>query len=265
MDMMSNLKFAENAGKGNQAVVFVHAGGLSGRMWRYALEQLSEFHCLAPDLPGHGNSAEIRPFSLDKAVQGIADIIRNEVPSQKARIIGISVGAPVCVSLANRYPANTEALMLSGPTPKFNPIAAWVINAVSIPVLSFLGPERRANMVAQMMNLSDEQVEVFQEDLTQITPDLVAEINDLVSSQEDPNTHHVPVELVVGEKELGSTKKRCRQLSRAYGNDDYAVVLDHGHAWPLEAPELFIDVVREWVNGGRHMDGLRFVSNQDAA
>ena len=256
MNILSDLSFVENSSRGSQAIVFVHGGGISGRMWRYAVEQLSEFHCLAPDLPGHGGSIEIRPCSLDEAVEGIANLILKEVPSQKAKIVGISVGAAVCISLANRYPENIEALFLSGPTPKFNPIATWLMNTISRPILSLLGPERRANMVAQMMDLSDKQMGEFQDDLAQITPDLVAEINELVSHQEDPITDDVPVELVMGEKELKSTKKRCLQLSRAYGNDDYAVALNLGHAWPLESPELFVNTVRAWANGGRHMEGF---------
>lgn len=263
--MIADLKFVENSSRGAQAIVFVHGGGISGRMWHYALEELSEFHCLAPDLPGHGASQEIKPFSLDMAVEGVSNLIRNHVPSQEALVVGISVGAAVSVSLANRYPEAVEALFLSGPTPRFNPIAVRMMNAISRPILSLLGSERRANMVAQLMGLSQDQMEDFREDLAQITPDLVAEINDLVSNQEDPRTVGIPAELFVGEKELGSTKKRCRQLSRAYGNDDYVVVLDHGHAWPLEAPELFAKVVREWASGGRYMAGFRSVSNHDAA
>ncbi|MGA9533052.1 MAG: alpha/beta hydrolase [Anaerolineales bacterium] len=265
VDVSSSLRFLENAGKGSEPIVFVHGGGISSRMWRYALEQLSEFHCLAPDLPGHGYSREIRPCPLDLAVEGTLNLIQEKVPSREARIVGTSVGVPVCVSLSNRYPEHVEALFLSGPTPRFNPVASWMMNLISRPILSLVGSEGRSKMVGQMMDLSARQMEEFHEDLAQITPDLVTEINDLLESQEDPSTVNIPAEPFVGEDENGSTKKRCQQLTTAYGNEDHAVVLDHGHAWPLEAPDLFVDAVKAWASGGRPADGFRYVPNFHAA
>lgn len=262
--MGPELKFIENSESGSQPIIFVHGGGISSRMWRYALDHLPEYHCIAPDLPGHGRSKEIRPCSLNMAVEGIASLIQRTTPAQKARLVGISVAVPVCVSLANRYPHHVEALFLSGPTPKFNPVAMQMMNVVSRPVLSLIGPERRAKIVGQMMNLSEKQMESFHDDLSQITPDLVVEINELVSSQVDPNEGTISAELFVGENELGSTKKRCRQLSEAYGNKEFAVVKNLGHAWPLEAPELFVDAIRHWVNGHRPMKGFRYIANTDA-
>jgi len=35
-------------------IVFLHAIGTSGWMWQRQFQQLTDFGCLAPDLPGHG-------------------------------------------------------------------------------------------------------------------------------------------------------------------------------------------------------------------
>ena len=54
------------------AIVFLHGAGISGRMWQPQLERLSEFYCLAHDLPEHAQSASIKPFTLQKATSEIA-------------------------------------------------------------------------------------------------------------------------------------------------------------------------------------------------
>lgn len=38
-------------------IVFLHGGGGAGWMWQPQVEQLSDFHCLVPDLPEQGQAA----------------------------------------------------------------------------------------------------------------------------------------------------------------------------------------------------------------
>ena len=85
---MEPLYFRENASRGEKAIVFVHGGGISGRLWQPTLEALPEYHCLAPDLPGFGKSSHITPFSSENAVEGLAHLIRVNVPSGHARWSG---------------------------------------------------------------------------------------------------------------------------------------------------------------------------------
>jgi hypothetical protein len=54
---------------------FPHGSPLSGRMWIPQLERLEEFHCLAPDLPEHGQSQAVAPFSMDDTVERLTTII----------------------------------------------------------------------------------------------------------------------------------------------------------------------------------------------
>ena len=37
-------------------IVFLHGNGAIGSMWKSRMEQLADFHCLAPDCPGFGQS-----------------------------------------------------------------------------------------------------------------------------------------------------------------------------------------------------------------
>jgi pimeloyl-ACP methyl ester carboxylesterase len=69
---------------GQPAIVFVHGGGLSSRMWQPVIERLPEFTCLAPDLPEHGQNRDKGPFTLDAAARQVADLIRTQAPGGRA-------------------------------------------------------------------------------------------------------------------------------------------------------------------------------------
>ena len=60
MSLMAALYVHEAGDSGAPPIVFLHGGGLSGRMWQPQLATLTDFHCLAPDLPEHGRVALCR-------------------------------------------------------------------------------------------------------------------------------------------------------------------------------------------------------------
>ena len=101
---MDRLHFRENGSKDKDAIVFIHGGGMTGLGWQTALRSIPEYHCLAPDLPGSGQSAHITPLILENAVEGLADLIRGNVPSGRAAVVGLSIGANVAIGLFQKYP-----------------------------------------------------------------------------------------------------------------------------------------------------------------
>ncbi len=56
-----------------------------------------------------------------------------------------------------------------------------------------------------------------------------------------------PVLVVVGEKETMFAKRAARRLSKAIEGAKGVMVPGVGHAWNLEAPDLFTRTVRAWV------------------
>jgi pimeloyl-ACP methyl ester carboxylesterase len=57
------------------AVVLLHGGGVSGWMWNRSASLLRDYHCLIPDLPEHGQSYCIKPFTIEDSAQRIAELI----------------------------------------------------------------------------------------------------------------------------------------------------------------------------------------------
>src|SRR5215472_14927015 len=81
-------------------ICFVHGGGISGWMWGPQIEALQDgYHCLVPDMPEHGLSASVRPFTIADTAHRIAELIREKAHGGHAHVIGLSEGAQVTVKL----------------------------------------------------------------------------------------------------------------------------------------------------------------------
>jgi pimeloyl-ACP methyl ester carboxylesterase len=123
-------------------IVFLHGTRLTGAAWAAQLTALgADFHCLAPDLPGHG-TAEATAFTIDGAVDRIAELIEREASDGRAIVVGLSLGGYVAMALAARRPDLVAGLAISGATAEqvgprgiaFRGLAA-IFRAVPEPIL----------------------------------------------------------------------------------------------------------------------------------
>lgn len=108
------------APEGARVMAHVHGFGLSGRYLLPTAERLSdEFHTYVPDLPGFGRSGKRRDM-LD-----IPDLARATIDFfddrgvEKATLVGNSMGCPVIVECAHRYPDRIDRAVLVSPAGGF--------------------------------------------------------------------------------------------------------------------------------------------------
>jgi pimeloyl-ACP methyl ester carboxylesterase len=105
----------ESGTPGTPAIVFVHGGGPDGRMWSLHLERLARtFHCLAPDLPGFGQSQQLAPLSLAQTADLLAELIATRVPARRAHVVGLSYGGSVVIALLERHPDRVDRAVVDG-------------------------------------------------------------------------------------------------------------------------------------------------------
>lgn len=97
--------YVKETGKTNlETIVFIHADGMAGWIWDEQLKAFEDYHCLVPDLPEHGRSCDVRPFTVECAANMIIDIIRNKTHNGKAHLVGMSLGAQVIVKILSTAP-----------------------------------------------------------------------------------------------------------------------------------------------------------------
>jgi 3-oxoadipate enol-lactonase len=94
-------------------VVFVHAGGVDGRMWHPLLDRLDGMRLHVPDLRGHG-STPLPPGEYADA----DDLLRmlDDLRIKRATVVAASFGGWVALQLATKAPERVSALALLAST-----------------------------------------------------------------------------------------------------------------------------------------------------
>jgi pimeloyl-[acyl-carrier protein] methyl ester esterase len=105
-----------------QPLVMIHGWAMHSGIWQAFAEQLAQ-HCqvICVDLPGHGLSEAIQPFSLEN----ISDSLMQALPVQQFSVLGWSLGATVAIDMAARYPDRVQSLQVLAGNPLFVESVNW--------------------------------------------------------------------------------------------------------------------------------------------
>jgi pimeloyl-ACP methyl ester carboxylesterase len=95
-------------------VLFIHPINLRGACWEDVVTHLpGRRTCLLPDLRGHGASTPAGPFGLDEWVDDCVAVLDHfAVP--RAHVVGASLGGPLAVGLAARFPDRVASIAAFG-------------------------------------------------------------------------------------------------------------------------------------------------------
>lgn len=91
-------------------------------VWRDFAKQLGRYYqVVCVDLPGHGRSESIEPFSLER----ISEALINVLPIEPFNLLGWSLGATVAMDLAERFPERVKSLIVLAGNPQFVKTQDW--------------------------------------------------------------------------------------------------------------------------------------------
>lgn len=109
--------FYREAGPKNAPVVLLlHGFPTSSYMFRNLIPALAdEFHLIAPDYPGYGNSSMPTVDQFDYTFDNLAEVVSkftDKLGLQKYSLYVMDYGAPVGYRLATRYPDRVQAIVV---------------------------------------------------------------------------------------------------------------------------------------------------------
>ncbi len=113
--LSQGLIFWREVGQGAN-IVFLHGTWNEGSQWVPTMESLAhEYHCLAPDLLGFGESEtpDIH-YSIDVQVECLAQLL-TALKLERVYLVGDSLGAWIGASYALKYPERVLGLILVSP------------------------------------------------------------------------------------------------------------------------------------------------------
>jgi pimeloyl-ACP methyl ester carboxylesterase len=246
---MSKLYISETNNKDAPAVIFLHALATSGWMWEQVVKDLSNFNCIIPDLPGHGNSRDIKWISIADTARDIHEIIRQHAVNGKAHIVGLSFGAYIGMEVISRYPESVESAMLSGlnilplPNPGLMNILGWLISP-------FIKSNFFIKYNARSLKIPDRYYDKYKQSFLQLNRHSFRDISKELTSYSAPeNIAAVKCRtlLLAGEQEDPLIIQSMAGLKLMMPDVRTFIVKGVGHAWCAEDPGLFSDTVRKWV------------------
>ncbi len=244
-------------------ICFLHGGGISGWMWSPQVEDLqAEYHCLVPDMPEHGLSAAVKPFSIKDTARRIEVVIRARAHAGRAHVIGVSEGAQVVVQLLASAPDVVDHAIISSalahPLPGVSLLGprslALIFRLFAAP---FQGSDRYVRINMRYGNaLPDQYFPQVREDTRRMTAASFTHM--MLENQRfriPPGLEKVqaPALIIAGQHELPIVRQSARDLAATLPQGQgYLVSFSkraaEEHAWNLRRPELFNAVTRAWLS-----------------
>lgn len=221
-------------------------------MWERQFSDLTDFHCLAPDMPGHGGSRAIRWQSFEQSADLIADLIRRKFPGKRAHLVGLSLGSYVGLQLLARHPEVVGRAILSGlnvqPLPH-----KWLLNAAAYLIAPLIKTGFSARLNANALKIPADQFDGYRQSLQELS------LGSFITASHNATAFTVPAAiarlqtptlLVAGAREHPMILKSLSQLHRLLPRSQALLAPDAGHGWNGERPALFSAMVRSWCMAG---------------
>lgn len=239
----------EQGPQGGEPILFLHGSMVAGWMWTDQVAALSATHrTIVPDLPGLGRSGSETWSSFAGAAETVGLDLASRSPDG-AHVVGLSLGGIVALNLAISRPELCRSLLVSGV-----PAAAMSgsLRLVNRAMAAIYGTSLGARVIGRGFGIpDDESMEAFVATAKATDPSAIRAIVAEVSSKPLPDrleTIPVPTLAVVGEKDTELARDAVPLLVATIPEARGAQVPGVGHQWNAEAPELFTEMVRTWVD-----------------
>lgn len=235
----------------NPPALFIHGWGATHKFWRHVLPPLSlRYHCLAPDLPGFGQSDKPK---MDYSIPSLAAFVGKIADAfglDSFDLVGHSMGGLISTLFTLENPARVKRLCVINPplrgSEAFYPFARFAM-AAGVRMLVYLGTKigwiRRwvAKDFTYGMRLEKEIV------------DDVARGNRFSMIRTVLSMHETDIvprlqELAMPALLVGTDRDRViRPEQQKYWPHRYEVIRETGHIPMLERPEEFNRVLFQFL------------------
>jgi len=245
------LYYTESGPANAHTIVFLHGGGVSGWSWQPQIKRLPDYHCIVPDLPGHGKSQTNDPIRITTAAAEVADLIKSRVTTGRAHVVGLSMGGQVALHLLSMYPELLDRVIVSGTNTSPSNSIRLLSPLLKLMMILYSPLQNTDYMIHANMKqllIPPEYEADFRGDTRLLTPDLYTQI--VVESMTFPLPSLVDASgllVVCGEREPDLIKKSARMIREEYPGVPCVVAPGVGHNWGMERPDLFAAMIRSWV------------------
>ncbi len=246
---------------GGIPVVFLHGSWHDSSQWVSVMELLAEdFHCLAPDLLGFGESEFPNVHhSIDLHVECLAEFL-SSLKLEKVNLVGHSLGGWIAASYALKYPHKVNNLVLLAPEgvamegsekrwQKMQNLMArspWVFKVLRIlrPLTKMLGLDTKIEEEWQQRNLMLRNPTASQLLFLRQQPEINTEL-----LQNQLNLMATSVLILQGEKDIADAMMMSRTYAKLIPQVDMKIIEQGGNNLPESRAKLVASEIRQFIRG----------------
>ncbi|KAJ5172832.1 hypothetical protein N7492_005425 [Penicillium capsulatum] len=234
---------------GDETILLIHGACGSSAEFEETIIPIKKegFHLLIPDLPAHGKSTGIAPFTVESASKLLFQLITRHAHHGAVHLVGMSLGAHIAAYMGARAAAGQIRSIIASGYNDFHPPRLLV----PLLVPSIYALHHSVQLVTQF------QKEIAQWQAGEGSYALVAEV---IRTLFDPRRlEPIPVRTLVvaaGKPPLLMTDRvdSAKRLFGAVvgGREQGNRVAQHRgvrHPWHVEEPVQFSEMVVQWVGG----------------
>jgi pimeloyl-ACP methyl ester carboxylesterase len=241
------LYIQETGTIGAQPLLLLHPGLVSGLMWQELAREFANYHCLMPDLPGHGNSNQVEWTSFQNTANQVAEILKERVPSKRAHVVGYSLGAYVTAHLLATAPELVDHAIICGAAARPLPGSALFMNRL---IVHFIKSKFLWNGLARMWGIPAEEHDEFIRTGLSVSQTSYGRINDELASARLPaelENANCPTLIVNGQKEPKVVVQSVGDFLAALPNAQGYLAPQGDHYWGFKNPDMFVSLVQAWI------------------
>jgi pimeloyl-ACP methyl ester carboxylesterase len=246
-----SLYVQESGTQGAPSIVFLHGIGASGWMWQRQTAALADYHCLNPDLPGHGKSNQVEWISLADTARQVAALIEARATQGRAHVVGLSLGGHLTLEMLERHAHLLDRVVISGVTSVPMPNRALLKPQLWLTTTLFK-QDWFVNMQARSLPLSPDEQAAFTKNLRAASMQAYRRIWEEVSEYAAPASLggvQTPTLITAGSRESKIIRQAVETLSNLLPNAQGRLAPGLGHGWNVQNPRLFNATVRAWISG----------------
>jgi pimeloyl-[acyl-carrier protein] methyl ester esterase len=240
-------------------LVLIHGWGMHGGVWREAAQKLSDEFCVhSVDLPGFGASPALSITHLDSLVESLSERF-----SAPVNVCGWSLGGQVAMHWAAREPVKVKKMVLVTTTPCFTEQDDWLFGLPGEVLEKFAAEleQNHATTLRRFISLQLRGSENERELLTKLREQLFSRgepamdalrgglgiLRDVDQRAEVVQIQQ-PTLLIAGQRDKLTPPEASYYLAQVIPNAKVVEIEGAAHAPFLSHPELFVALVRKFLN-----------------
>lgn len=153
--------YYQSAGRG-RPLLLLHGLGSSSHDWEYQIPEFARhFHVIAPDLRGHGASARIGGYDVERFAADTWQLL-DQLDCPQVDVLGYSMGGAVAMQMALDRPGGVHRLVLSNTLPSFriDTLAKRWLLWTRLFLMGWLGPRRLSEVMSRRLYPRPDQAEL---------------------------------------------------------------------------------------------------------